>query len=365
MPQSRPSISVAVPLYSRPEELRELLASMAALEVPPDELLLCEDHSPERPLLRQIALEFRETLRGTGCALRYVENETNLGYDGNVRRLLEISSGDWVMLLGNDDVLLPCAISRLRQYLAENRGVHVVSRSFLRFDSDVSSPLGLSRQSVSDRLFTRRDSDAGVIMRLCGFVGGLAIERQWAVQHATSRYDGTLYYQLYLGALAYADGGIGYISAPIVGARVDRAPLFGSAKSEKALHTPGAYTAKGRAAMWSGALRICADIQQRTSVPLLSGMRRELARRQSFHVFEMTARRGRRATIAMARELHRVRTMSHPLPWALFVLVMLLGRNSTVVFRILRERLQPVGGMGQSSRRDDLQSGKWEKQSPS
>lgn len=92
--------------------------------------------------------------------------------------------------------------------------------------------------------------------------------------------------------------------------------------------------------MWRGILQICADVERATSVPLLVAVRRELAGRQSFHVLEMTAARGRRETIAMVGELRRIGLMRHPLPWCIFALVMMLGRHSRIFFGAARASLQ-------------------------
>lgn len=334
------ALCIAVPLYSRPQELRELLQSIDELRLLPAEVVLCEDNSDERPLLREIASEWEPALRQKGCCLRYIENERNLGYDANVRKLFEVATTDWVMLLGNDDVVLPDAVFRLRAFVSAHPGIRVISRSFFRFSAHPGAIAGLSSQSRSDRVYGKNNADPGMIIRLCGFVGGLLIDRKWALQAATSAYDGTLYYQIYLGALAFTGGGIGYASEPTVGARINGRPLFGAAPSERSVHVPGSYTPRGRAAMWRGILRICADIERATSVPLLSGVRKELAGRQSFHVLEMTAVKGRRETIAMVGELRRIGLMRHPLPWCIFALILMLGRHSRLFFGATRASLQ-------------------------
>jgi hypothetical protein len=325
-------LTIAVPVYSRPEELRQLLSSIARMAVLPGEVLLCEDQSPERPLLSLIALEWQPKFASKGCVLRYVENHENLGYDGNVRSLFARATRPWVMLLGNDDAMLPDAVPAIQRFIATNSGIRMISRTFVRFSIDIGNVVGVTRLSGCDRVYTRENSRPGVILRLCGFVGGLIVNREWACGAATDKYDGTLYYQMYLAAEAFCMSGIGYIATPLVGSRVGNTPMFGSASSEKDVHVPGAYSPKARAAMWSGILRICGDVERETSVPMSSSIRWELSGKQSFHVFELVAVQGRRATMGLIREFNRLGLMRHPLPWMLSGLALLMGRRVRYFF---------------------------------
>jgi abequosyltransferase len=329
-------LTIAVPVYSRTLELRHLLESIADMTVLPGEVLLCEDKSPDRQLISQIALEWRGILASKGCALQYVQNNENLGYDGNVRNLFAKATRPWVMLLGNDDAMLPEAILALQRFILVNPSVRMISRTYVRFSTDIRQFVGVTKLSDYDRVYTKDNAEPGLIFRLCGFVGGLVIDRQWACSIATDKYDGTLYYQMYLAAEAFSASGIGYIAAPLVGSRVGNPPLFGSASAEKGIYVPGAYSPKARAAMWQGVMRICADVEQTKSVPIVKSIRRELSGRQSFHVFEMVAAQGRRATLTLVAEFHRLGLTRHPLPWILLLMILLLGRRSRGFFGAVR-----------------------------
>jgi hypothetical protein len=333
-------LSVAVPVYSRPAELLHLLQSIYRLKLVPSEVVLCEDNSPERDLISSIAREWTPFMAARGCDVRYFENDSTLGYDGNVRSLFEKSTRTWVMLLGNDDVLLPGACERVREFTQRHTDIMMISRAFVRFTDDPALSDSISRLSQGDHVFSRSNSSSGILFRSTAFFGGLIANRLWAVSEATNAYDGTLYYQTYLAARAFTGAGIGYIAAPIVGARIGNQPLFGAAASEKAVHVSGSYTPRGRAAMWRGVLRICADVEAATGCRILPGVRRELDKRQSFHVFEMMARQGRGAVLQTAEEFWNLGLMRHLMPWALFFWSIAFGRRSVWLFDLARERLQ-------------------------
>lgn len=333
-------LSVGVPVYSRPDELRQLLASVHELTVVPGEIVLSEDGSRERDMLKGIAAEWAPRLATRGCDLRFVENERNLGYDGNVRSLFRKCTRRWVMLLGNDDVVLPDAAASIRAFIERHPDIRMLSRSFVKFQRDPRMPQSVSRLSHTDKVFGRRDSDAGMLFRTTAFFGGLVVDRMWAAGMDTDAYDGTLYYQIYLAAHIFAGAGIGYVAEPIVGARTGNPPLFGSASSEKAVHIPGSYTPAGRASMWHGVLRICADAEAATGVPMLRAVRKELDDRQSFHIFEMMARQGRAATMQTASRFWSLGLMRRPTSWLLFLYTLALGRRSSWLFDATRKMLQ-------------------------
>ena len=212
-------ICIGIPAYSRCSELIELLESIFNQTVLPAEVTICEDNSPERESIRSIVEEWCDRFAAVGCAVNYNENDRNLGYDGNLRKVIACSHCSWVMLIGNDDLLLEEGVERAERFVRETDDVNVISRSFSRFRSDVHKPLGVSKASSRDRIFNSSNSSSKMIFRTSGFIGGLIVRREWAQSIATSRYDGTLFYQIYLSSVAFCGKGIGYIAQPVVAAR--------------------------------------------------------------------------------------------------------------------------------------------------
>lgn len=333
-------ISLAIPAFSRVLELRELLLSIDAQNSLPVEIIICEDCSPTRAEIRQLVVPFIDRFRTRGCTLRYLENPMNLGYDGNIRQLLRASSQEWTMLIGNDDLVLPGCFDVALKFLQNHRGVNVVSRAFVRFRTDIHSPLGTSRLAPNDRIFIAGVDKPRLLFRACGFVGGLLVKSSWAGKIDTDQYDGTLFYQIFLAAHAFCQGGIGYISTPIVGGRAGNPPLFGHAGSEKAVHLPGGYTPQGRAKMWKSVLEICRDVGKMNGMNLIDDVRWELSGRQSFHVFEMMVNSDQNALNALRAELQKLELYSHPIPVSLYWLIRIFGRHTRYFFEGVRKIAQ-------------------------
>jgi hypothetical protein len=338
----QPTITVCIPAYGRPEEYALLLKSLLNQRALPYEILICEDGSPQRTELRSITAQFEAQLnnqRSDAPPVRFIENKENLGYDGNLRRLIELATGQYVFFIGNDDYILPAGISLCHEFLNQHQ-VLAASRSFARFTTDPLQPIGYSRALPIDTVLHRTSTHAGLIMRIGGFFGGLLFDRQWALTKATNQYDGTLYYQIYLLLEAYAQGQVGYISAPTVAARAGNAPLFGNATAEQQSFTPGRYTAKARAKMWEAILRISQDCEDRHQLPIMQAMRDELGGRMSFHVFEMFVGRSVAELLDLRAELKRLGLFTASMPHALFWINRLLGVHAHWFYALARKLLQ-------------------------
>jgi GT2 family glycosyltransferase len=108
-------ISIAVPVFRpRPEHLAALLASLDAQTVPPLEVILSEDPADVgEPVV------VPERLR-SGSSVKHSRNPERLGMVGNWNRSVELTAGDSVLMMGQDDVLLPNACEAHMGALLEN-----------------------------------------------------------------------------------------------------------------------------------------------------------------------------------------------------------------------------------------------------
>jgi glycosyltransferase involved in cell wall biosynthesis len=81
------------------------------------ELCVCDNASPDS------TQEVVEESRALG-PLKYWRNESNLGFHGNIVKLTtKLAQGEYVWLLGDDDLLLPGAVVRVLETLKGNRSL--------------------------------------------------------------------------------------------------------------------------------------------------------------------------------------------------------------------------------------------------
>jgi len=252
MTRSLPKLSICIPAYNRAEHLPALLDSIITQNYSNVEIVISEDNSPQRQLLGQIVQEYRQ--RGIDY-IHYFENEKTLGFDGNLRTLFARATGDFCVMMGNDDLLCPGALPTIGRLLAEYPGVTVVVRSYGWFHHDPAVIEQTVNYFPSTRIFAAGEDTAVTFFRRVAVLAGLVFRREDAVALASDRFDGTLFYQIYLAAELLLRGQALYIAELIALCREGK-PDFGQSQSEKGIFEPGTYTSDARIAMIKGMLTI-------------------------------------------------------------------------------------------------------------
>lgn len=266
MSQARKLFSVCIPSYNRARYLPLLLDSIVTQNFKDFEIVICEDVSPERG---QIAAIVREYQARHPDLLHYFENERNLGYDGNVRKLVEKASGEFCFFMGNDDIMCSDALANAADVTFRHPDVGLVLKSYGWFNE---SP---DRVNQEIRWFNEeKEFPAGIpairfAFRRSGVLSGYIIHRDSAHQVATKKFDGTLYYQMYLTAHVLIKKTAVCTPKVLILCRENEPPDFGNSTAEKGKYVPGRYTPQARLNMIAGALSIVRDLKQTSGIDVV------------------------------------------------------------------------------------------------
>ena len=90
--ETKKQLSICIPSYNRPDELYRLLNSIDVSDADAIEIVIREDHSPRRNEIRSKVEEYRAK---SAYDVVYIENESNYGYDKNIRSLTKSAHGKW------------------------------------------------------------------------------------------------------------------------------------------------------------------------------------------------------------------------------------------------------------------------------
>ena len=112
-----PILSICIPSYNRPKQLAELLQTIDC-NISDIEVVICEDLAPKRVEVRAVIEDF---INSSDLSVHYFENEYNLGFDGNIRRLVECAHGEYVMFMGDDDLFVGDALDNFIAFIKINR----------------------------------------------------------------------------------------------------------------------------------------------------------------------------------------------------------------------------------------------------
>lgn len=262
----RKLFSVCIPAYNRAGCLKSLLDSILNQDFRDFEVVICEDRSPEREQIRAIVCEYQSRYPGI---IRYFENDENLGYDGNVRRLVERASGEFCFFMGNDDIMCAGALENTAAVICRHPNVGLVLKSYGWFDEVPE------RVNQEIRWFKEeKEIPAGIpairfAFRRSGVLSGYVVHRNSALQAATDKFDGTLYYQMHLTASVLIDKPAVCTPKVLILCRGNGSPDFGHSAKEKGKFVPGRYTPQARLNMVGGALSIIRNLKETRGIDVV------------------------------------------------------------------------------------------------
>jgi glycosyltransferase involved in cell wall biosynthesis len=267
-------LSICIPSYNRPESLLRLLQSVDA-PVEKIEIVIAEDHAPRRTeVCNQVNL-FKES---SVYQVVYHENEKNLGYDANIRSLLSLAKGNFVLFMGDDDSFKPAALAKFIQFLEENRSYNYILRSYEIEHAD--KKVEIFKYFPQTTVLKAGIESACFLFKRSVSIAGFTINRRKALELSTSQFDGTLLYQLHLVInIAYLEDTI-FCDIPV--AKVtqsfrDNNVAFGTAANETKF-TPGKISQENSIRFTEGFFEISDDFDKKQGTKLSELIKKDLSR---------------------------------------------------------------------------------------
>ena len=267
-------LSICIPSYNRPESLLRLLQSVDA-PVEKIEIVIAEDHAPRRiEVCNQVNL-FKES---SAYQVVYHENEKNLGYDANLRSLLSLAKGNFVLFMGDDDSFKPAALAKFIKFLEENRSYNYILRSYEIEHAD--KKVEIFKYFPQTTVLKAGIESACFLFKRSVSIAGFTINRRKALELSTSQFDGTLLYQLHLVInIAYLEDTI-FCDIPV--AKVtqsfrDNNVAFGTAANETKF-TPGKISQENSIRFTEGFFEISDDFDKKQGTKLSELIKKDLSR---------------------------------------------------------------------------------------
>jgi glycosyltransferase involved in cell wall biosynthesis len=129
------TLCVVVPVYQHAAFLPTALSSIAQQSRFPDEVVLIVDASPDdsRAVAEQVVATWPPAHRNT---VRLLVNPTNLGQAASINRAVASSSADLIMILNDDDALLPDAVRTTLAVFAQHPGIQLSGAHALHFQGE-------------------------------------------------------------------------------------------------------------------------------------------------------------------------------------------------------------------------------------
>lgn len=267
-------ISVCIPAYNRATVLPDLLESIFIQNYSNFEVVINEDCSPERVKIREIVERFSTLYPNR---IKYFENEKNLGFDGNLRALIERSEGEYCLFMGNDDLMCPKALDVVSRTIGRHPNIGVYLRSFDAFDGSPDNIVQTFRYFDEETFFPAGASSITTFYKRSVVIPGVTLHRETAKKFITDKFDGTLLYQIYLVANILCEKNGVFSPEIITWYRNGGTPDFGNSLSEKGKFVPGTRTAESSLTFMQGMLKIAHYVEETRSVDIYKPILRDLS----------------------------------------------------------------------------------------
>ena len=110
------TVTIAIPVYNGEKYLAKALQSVVEQSVRVDRIMICDNCSTDS------TLDIAETFKNDHKDIQFeiIRNESNLGYQRNFNRCMELTKTDYVLLLAADDVLKQNIIEIEKGFLDSN-----------------------------------------------------------------------------------------------------------------------------------------------------------------------------------------------------------------------------------------------------
>ena len=170
------SISVCIPTYHRPKFLQEALYSVFAQTLQPIEIVIGDDSHDN--ITENLVLDIKNKCK---IPISYTRHSPSLGQAGNINFIYEIAKGDKIVLLHDDDLLLPNSLEDLnscwnlhpnlvaaygKQYFISEEGTidQNLSSKLNQYYFRTSDKSGLRKSSIEAALLHQFPNDCFMIL---------------------------------------------------------------------------------------------------------------------------------------------------------------------------------------------------------
>ncbi len=314
-------LSVCVPAYNRSAVLPALLDSIVSQDFDDYEIVIAEDCSPEREAINAVIARYRDLNPGR---IRYFENPSNLGYDGNLRNLIEKASGEYCFFMGNDDLMAPGALKTVAAALDRHDNVGWVLRSYAAFDGTPDNITQTFRYFEKERFFPAGPSTIATFYRRTVVIPGVVCHRATALKYSTDRFDGTLLYQLYLVANILMEKNGVFLPEVLALYRTGGTPDFGNSEKEKGRFVPEEQTPESSIHFMQGMLDIAAWVEKQRGVRILNPILRDIGN-YLYPILAIQAQRPLPVFCKYAYQLARMGFWKCGMFYPYFLSILLLG----------------------------------------
>lgn len=142
-----PFFSILIPSYNRPEYLEKTIQSILSSTFSNYEIIVSDDCSPKLVNIIDVLEKFK-----CNSNVSFYSQEVNIGWSENRNFLVQKATGKYIILLGDDDLLFPHTLDRLKINIDKN-----INADILVFGYQIIDDFGIKTYSIRSNKSTTLD----------------------------------------------------------------------------------------------------------------------------------------------------------------------------------------------------------------
>lgn len=142
-------VSILIPTFNRANYLKMAVDSAIAQTCPDTEILVLDDCSTDETVNLSHAYS-------NAANVKFIRNENNIGFINNWNKAVALSSGEYVKIIGDDDILSADCVAEQTRILDEHPDVGVVCCDYYVIDES-----GRVKNNNQYKLFSRNTKENG------------------------------------------------------------------------------------------------------------------------------------------------------------------------------------------------------------
>lgn len=163
-------ISVCVPAYNRPDTLRQLINSYLHQDYKNRELIISDDTPNDS--VKKLVDSYKNN------SIKYFHNKPSLRFAKNLLMCMKMAKGDYVIVLGDDDVLLRAAtLSDYVKVFRKYPKVGFVYSNIVQFSPDMDIQYIINFTNVN-KMYKKGEESMKYIWPRSLFIGGMGIRNK-------------------------------------------------------------------------------------------------------------------------------------------------------------------------------------------
>ena len=215
-------LSIAITSYLRTIELERCLRSIDTSFINEIEVIISEDCSPKKNEITNLVNKLSSELP---YKLIFNSNEINLGYDKNIKKLIDFSSSEYVLFITDDDKFTKNSLDKIISHLLEKKPAFLLT-PYLHIKSGLQGRKYKESHIINFGLENIKKFVFDSIL-----VSGLIFKKQLIPEYQLNKFDKLIYSQVYVfAAILYKYDGE-YLNINLIDCIEDGENAYGKSES--------------------------------------------------------------------------------------------------------------------------------------